>query len=165
MKIESLAEKILLKVSINKIKLGCSYKIKLFNINEKQKNPLNELDNCSLQDNSKVVLNSPIIIENYFEKEQPLLIEIIKIERGNTMKYEIKTTLGCVMGSRNNTFERTISSTDYEILTLQGEKFEKSEEVLNVKFEIRTHNYISYSDIKSKTYYEIFQTKYYIVNA
>ena len=157
--IESLAEKILLKVSINKIKNGCSYKIKLFNINEKQKNPLNEFDNCSFQDNSKVVLNSPIIIEYYFEKEQPLLIEIIKIERGNTMKYEINTTLGCVMGSRNNTFERTISSTDNEILALKGEKFEKSEEVLNVKFEIRTHNYISYSDIKSKMYYEIFSNK------
>ena len=35
--LESLADKILLKVSINIIKHGCSYKIKLFNINEKQK--------------------------------------------------------------------------------------------------------------------------------
>ena len=45
------------------------------------------------------------------------------------------------MGSRNNTFQKTISSTESEILVLQGEKFEKSEEVLNIKFEIRPHNY------------------------
>ena len=113
----SLVEKILLKVSINNIKKGCKYKIKLFNINENSKNPLNEIDNCKILENDqRAILNTPILIDYYFEKEQPLLIEIIIIEKHIPIEFQIKTTLGCIMGSIKNTFSIKISSSDNELI-------------------------------------------------
>ena len=154
----NLVEKIQLNVSINNIKKECEYKIKLFNINENSKNPLNEIDNCIIQENGqKVILNTPILIDYYFEKEQPLLIEIIKINKNIPIEFQIKTTLGCIMGSKKNTISEKISDSDSEILVLEAEKFEKTEEVITIKFEIKTsrRDFI-FDNVKYKMYYEIY---------
>ena len=161
----NLVEKIQLKASINNIKKGSNYKIKLFNINENCKNPLNEIDNCDiLHKELRVILNAPILIDYYFEKDQPLLIEIIKIEKNIPTEFKIKTTLGCIMGSKKNSFSTKISSSDSdnELLILEAEKFEKTKEVINIKFEIKANRYITFDNIKYKMYYEIFSdTKLY----
>ena len=154
-----LIEKIQLKVSIKNIKIGCEYQINLYNINRTQKNPLNEINNCILQDNRVVVLNTPILIDYYFEKEQYLLIEIIRIEKNIPEEFKVETTLGCIMGSRKNSFSTNISSSENEILILEAEKFEKTQEDLNIKFEIRTNRYISFDKVKYKMYYEIYSDK------
>ena len=97
---KDLSEKIQLKVSINKIKKGATYKIKLFNVINNQKKSLNEIFDCSPQDDEAVILNTPIIIWYFFEKEQPLYIEILKESSEYPISLEIKTTLGCIMGSK-----------------------------------------------------------------
>lgn len=156
---KSLIEKIQLKVSIKNIKSGCEYQIKLYNINDNQKNPINEINNCILQDNKVVILNTTILIDYYFEKDQNLLIEIIRIEKNIPEEFQVKTTLGCIMGSRKNSTSTNISSSDSEILVLEGEKFEKTEELLYIKLEIRTFRYIKFDDVKYKMYYEIYSDK------
>jgi hypothetical protein len=60
------------------------------------------------------------------------------------------------MGSRKNTLQRKISETENELLFLQGEKLKQSEDVLNVKFEIRPNRAPTYSMPKSKIYYEFY---------
>ena len=154
-----LIEKIQLKVSIKNIKTGCEYQINLYNINRTQKNPLNEINNCILQDNKIAIMSAPILIDYYFEKEQNLLIEIVRIEKDISEEFEVETSLGCIMGSRKNSFSTNISSSENEILILEAEKFEKTQEDLNIKFEIRTNRYTSFDDVKYKMYYEIYSDK------
>ena len=153
-----LTEKIQLKVSIKNIKIGCEYQIRLYNVNENKKNPLNEINDCILQDNT-VVMNTPILIDYYFEKEQNLLIEIIRVESNISKEFEVKTTLGCIMGSRKNSFSTNIPSSDNETLILEAQKFEKTKEDLNIKFEIKANRYISFDNVRYKMYYEIYSDK------
>lgn len=154
-----LIEKIQLKVSIKNIKIGCEYQINLYNINEKQKNPLNEINNCILQDNKVAILNITILIDYYFEKDQNLLIEIIRLEKNIQEEFIVETTLGSIMGSRKNSLSINIPSSDNKILLLEGVKFGKTEEVLNIKFEIRVNRYITFDNVKYKMYYEIYSDK------
>ena len=113
-------EKIKLKVLISQINSKSKYNIKLYNIIGNKNYPLNEHSECSISGNKKEAkLDSPILIQYFFEKEQPLLIEILKTGSDKTKKYEIKTTLGCIMGSRYNTFEKNISPSVNEIIIIK----------------------------------------------
>ena len=103
-----LSEKIQINIGIKNFEKGSSYQIHLFNIVDNEKNPLNNDFECSSNDELTTYLISPIIIRYYFEKQQPLLIKIIKKDFSIEKNYEIKTTLGCIMGSRKNTWESKI---------------------------------------------------------
>ena len=46
-----------------------------------------------------------------------------------------------------------------EIIILEGEKYEKIKEDINIKFEIRANRYITFDNIKYKMYYEIYSDK------
>ena len=151
-----LSEKIQLKISINQIDENCQYKVKLYSIKNKQKILLNEFFDCSSEDNKTSNLKTPIIICYYFEKDQPLYFETIRENSGMTIQYETKTTLACIMGSRKKTFERNIFSEGKEILIVKGEKLGQNEEVINIKFEIIPKKKISFREIKSKMYYEVY---------
>ena len=154
---KELSEKIQLKVSINKIKSDYTYKIKLFHIDNYEKISLNEIIDCINIDDETIVLNTPIIIRYYFEKEQPLLIEIIRANSEKPDSYKIETTLGHIMGSRKNTLIQKICSleNETEILTLQGEKLRQSEDIVRIKFKINSEKNVSFKEIKNKIYYEI----------
>ena len=106
-------------------------------------------------------MNFPIIIRYYFEKEQPLIVEIERMNSDYSDKFEIKTTLGCIMGSRKNKLEKKISPTENEILILQAEKVNQSEDIINIKFEISSNlnKVISYKEIRNKMYYEVYSEK------
>ena len=156
---KDLSEKIQLKVSINKIKSDYTYKIKLFHINNYEKISLNQIVDCINKDDETIILNTPIIIRYYFEKEQPLLIEIIRANSEKSNSYKIETTVGHIMGSRKNTLIQKIYSseneTETEILTLQGEKLRQSEDIVSIKFKINSEKKVSFKEIKNKMYYEI----------
>ena len=154
-----LSEKIQLKISICQIDENCQYKVKLYSIKNNKKVLLNEFFDCSSDDNITTNLKTPIIIRFYFEKDQPLLIEIIRENSGDYIQNEIKTTLACIMGSRKNTFERKIVSERKEILIIKGDKLGQSEEVINIKFDIIPKKKGSFSEIKSKMYHEVFSEK------
>lgn len=153
---DDLSEKIQLRASINQIKKGCEYQIQLFSLEGPQMVALNGAERCQSTDGITAYSNSPILIRYYFEKEQPLLAKVTRIESGTPYEFEIRTTLGCVMGSRKNTLQRKISETENELLFLQGEKLKQSEDVLSVKFEIRPTKTPAYAQPKSKIYYEIY---------
>ena len=156
---DSLSEKIQLKVFINQINNKYKYYVKLYNIIGNQNYPLNEHSQCSSSGNLSANLDEPIFIKYFFEKEQPLLIEILKTENSNTNKYEIKTTLGCIMGSRYNTFQKNISPSEKEIIAIKGEKLKQSEDVLNIKFEANPNECDNFKYSRNKIYYEIHSQK------
>ena len=152
-----LSEKIQINIGIKNFEKGSSYQIHLLNIVDYQKNPLNDDFECSSNDDLTTYLIRPIIIRYYFEKQQPLLIKIIKKDFSIEKNYEIKTTLGCIMGSRNNTWETKINSSETEILIVKAEKLKESEKVIKILFDINAiDKKVSFSSIKCKMYYEIF---------
>ena len=153
---DDLSEKIQLRASINQIKKGCEYQVQLFSLEGPQMVAINGLETCQSTDGITAYANSPILIRYYFEREQPLLAKVTRRESGTPYEFEIRTTLGCIMGSRKNTLQRKISETENELLFLQGEKLKQSEDVLNVKFEIRPNKTPTYSQAKSKIYYELY---------
>ena len=152
-----LSEKIQINIGIKNFEKGSSYQIHLFNIADNKKNPLNDDFECSSTDDLTTYLIRPVIIRFYFEKQQPLLIKIIKKDFSIEKNYEIKTTLGCIMGSRNNTWESKIISLETETLIVKAEKLKESEKVIKILFDINAiDKKVSFSSIKCKMYYEIF---------
>ena len=152
-----LSENIQLKASINQIEKGYSYKARLSNIYEyNQKISLNEYIDFISEDNITANLKLPIIIRYFFEKEQPLIIEILKINPEKTLTFKINTTLGCIMGSRKNIFQANIPSSKNEILILHGEKLNQNEEVIKIAFAVESSKNALFEKIKNKLYYEIF---------
>ena len=152
-----LSENIQIKVSITQIEKGYTYKIRLLNIKDyNQKSSLNEYAECICQDNMTANLDLPIIIRYFFEIEQPLKIEILKTRSDDSETFQVDTTLGCVMGSRKNTYQTNIFTSKHEILILKVEKLNKSEEVIRVSFDIKSNKKVSFEDIKNKMYFEIF---------
>ena len=150
-------ENIKLEVSINQINPNCRYNIKLYNKINYEKYPLNKVDQCSISDNLTAKLDSPILIPYYFGQIQHLLIEILKTKNGKIKKYEINTTLGCIMGNINNNFQNKISPSKKEIIIIQGKKVEQSEHIMNIKFEAKANNHcINFKDEKNKIYYEVY---------
>ena len=153
----SLSEKVKLKVLISQINTKSKYDIKLYNRIGNKNYSLNEISECSISGNKKEAkLESPILIQYFFEKEQPLLIEIIKTSNGKIKKYEINTTLGCIMGSRHNTFEKNISPSTNEIIIIKVEKLRPNEDVIDIKFGINENQYLYFKEEKDKIYYEIY---------
>ena len=153
--ITDLSEIIKFNIKIKNIEDNCEYKIHLFNIENNNKVSLNDYFECKNIDKETTIFDRPIIIRYYFEKEQRLIIEITKSGSSISMKYEIKTTLGCIMGSRKNTWESKINPSGNEIIIIQAEKLKQSEDVLNIKFEINPEKIISFKDLRYKMYYEI----------
>ena len=149
------SEKIKLQILINNINSRSNYQVKVSNPIGNKNYLLNKYNQCSNVNNSMAKLDAPIILRYYFEKQQHLLIEVLKTEGGRTNKYDISTSLGSIMGSRNNTFQKNISSNTNEIIIVQAEKLEEIEDVINIKFEIPPNNY-DFNLPQNKIYYEIY---------
>ena len=66
--VNSLSEKIYLKVYLTRIKKDYSYNIRLFTINNGQTYPLNEVSDCINQGNNSVALNSRVIMRYFLKK-------------------------------------------------------------------------------------------------
>ena len=152
----NISENIQLKVSISPIEKGCTYNVKLFQINNDQiTTPLNELTDCTIEDDT-ATLNTPIIIKYIFETEQPLSLDIIVIKSDVTLNYQVKTSLGRIMGSRKNTFQVPLSDTGKEMLILKADKLKHNENIIICKFDIKTKEDISFKDNNNKIFYEIY---------
>lgn len=151
------SENIQLKVSISPIEEGSTYNVKLFKIDDNEiSTPLNELTDCTIEGNT-ATLNTPIIIKYIFEVDQPLSLDILVIKSDISFNYQVKTTLGRIMGSRKNTSKTPLSDTTKEILILKGDKLKHNEKIINCKFDIKTKEEdISFKDKNNKMFYEIY---------
>ena len=153
----NISENIQLKVSISPIEKGCTYNVKLFQINNDQiTTPLNELTDCTIEDDTTATLNTPIIIRYIFETEQPLSLDIIVLKSDISLNYQVKTTLGRIMGSRKNTSKMPLSDTGKEMLILKADKLKHNENIIICKFDIKTKEDISFKDNDNKIFYEIY---------
>jgi len=154
---ENLREKVSLRISITNIKKDYNYSLQIFSINHQNiPIPLNSQEELIKQSSSEVILKTSIIMDYYFEKEQRLLIEITKNKKEESQKFDIKTTLGCIIGSRKNTLKKIIAESSEEKLIIIAEKMGHSEEMLILDFEVKSNSEeVEWDKIKNKFIFKI----------
>jgi len=146
-----LNEKKALKSSITNIEKGARYTIQLFSVYGQSNTPLNEPQSCLIDEKTNTaVLTTSILMQYYFEKEQPLLVVINKIGGTNPRSFEIRTILGCVMGSRKNTLIKNIPEANGEVLNVAAEKIGNSEDIFILRLNINSNGRINFSESKNK---------------
>ena len=146
---DDLSEKIALKASITNIDKSAKYYIQLFSILGQQSTPLNDSQLCTVDEmTNTAVLTSPIVMQYYFERDQPIMIVIKKTGGSSPRNFEIRTTLGCVMGSRKTTLIKNIPEGTGEVLNLAADKLKDSEDTLIFKLESQSSG--GFSDTKRK---------------
>ena len=96
----------------------------------------------------KIIFDKFFICNFFFQKEQLLSLFVYK----NKNKYEINTTIGAIIGSKNCIFIHKY--TEVESLVIKAEKLDKEEDLLNVKFTLK-NNKDENEFIKNKYYYQI----------
>ena len=156
---DDLKEKIALKVSITGIESSASYSVQVFSVFGQSTTPLNELQACTKDEISNTaVLTTSIIMQYYFEKEQNILVIINKVGGTNPRRFEIRTTLGCVMGSRKNTLIKNIPEANGEILNIAADKLKDSEDILVLNIEVNPSDKVNFKDSKNKVVYHLMNT-------
>ena len=93
----------------------------LDNINNKME-LLFETEKVKPDNENKINYNTTFLLTYLFEKEQILIFNIYI----NNEIIEYKTTLGCIVGSRNSTLSRKISKDRVEIINIKSTKVDAS---------------------------------------
>ena len=94
--VDELKEKVALRVSLSNIQKDYGYNIQMFNIINQNSIPLSQSENLEKDSVGNAVLNTSILIQYFFEREQPLLVNIVKSKEGLPPEnYRVQTTLGC----------------------------------------------------------------------
>ena len=147
---DDLNEKIALKSSITGIEKGAHYSIQLFSVFGQSNTPLNEPEQCVIDEiTNTAVLTTSIIIQYYFEKEQKMMIIITKTGT-SPRTFRVDTTLGCVMGSRKNTLIKEIPEANGEILNIAAEKIKNTEDILILRLNVTPKQKVNFSESKNK---------------
>ena len=152
---QTLSEKVSLKITISNIETNYRYQIQLFNLENQNKIPLSDPEICTNDNSSNAICQKALLVQYLFEREQPILIEVVKSnESGPSRNYVVTTTLGCIMGSRKNTLQKQIQGIS-EMLIVQGGKMQQSEELLLLKFDITSNVPVVFSEIKNKIVFNL----------
>ena len=131
--LENLNEKVKLEFILENVGQPFSYFIqaKLFGSNISDYNSEQKLAHT----NNKIIFENFFVCDYYFEKEQNIQIIIYKNEKPIT----INTTLGCIVGSRHNTFIRKYEGN--ETLVIKAEKMGKNDIFVNIKYEMKENGF------------------------
>ena len=96
----------------------------------------------------KIIFDKFLIFDFYFQKEQKIFITLNK----NKSSFEINTTAGKIIGSKNCTLIHKYFND--ESLVIKAEKLEKEEDLLNIKFILKNDLESNYF-LENKLYYLI----------
>ena len=153
---DDLNEKVALRISISNIQKDSGYCIQLFNTAGGMKTPLNQPENLEKDNVGNAILNTSILIQYYFEREQPLLVVITKSKECLPPDtYNVKTTLGCVMGSRKNTLVKPIPEGKGENLIIAAEKIQQGEDLFELNLDIRPNTGVNWVESKNKIIFKL----------
>ena len=123
-------EKLKLEFSLQNAKSGCSYYITALSFDIIESVYISE-DRVSGA-NGKVIFNKFCIIDYYFAKEQIIQITVFK-----DTQTTFETTLGCIVGSRDSTFEKKYDQN--EVLVVKAVKIGKNDEFLDIKYSLKVN--------------------------
>ena len=104
---ESEREKVKLTLSLKNIQDSSQYEVSLLIYSDKQRlnfRNVSTTESASAK-NNEITFNQLLIMEYYFEKEQPLGFQI-----KGSFNETVQTTLGSIMGSRGQKLKKTLSN-------------------------------------------------------
>ena len=154
--VDELKEKVALRVSLSNIQKDYGYNIQMFNIINQNSIPLSQSENLEKDSVGNAVLNTSILIQYFFEREQPLLVNIVKSKEGLPPEnYRVQTTLGCIMGSRKNTLIKPIPEGKGENLIIAAEKIQQGEDMLDLFFEVKSNTSVNWEESKNKMVFKV----------
>jgi hypothetical protein len=154
---ENLNEKVSLRILLTNIQNEYDYSLQIYSINGPSNLiPLNQKQTLEKKSSTIAELTTSIIMNYYFEREQKLLIDVDKYtNNGLSQKFSIKTTLGCIMGSRRNTFNQLIPQSNGENITITAEKIGQGEDIFILDFDVQPNKPVDWTDIKNKLIFKL----------
>ena len=154
--VDELKEKVALRISLSNIQKDSGYNIQLFNTAGGMKIPLNQSENLEKDNLGNAILNTSILIQYYFEREQPLLVVITRSKEGSAPDtYNVQTTLGCIMGSRKNTLNKPIPQGKGENLIIAAEKIQQGEDLFVLNLDIKPNSGVNWVESKNKIIFKL----------
>ena len=127
--LESLNEKIRLEFALQNVNQGKTYSINA-TLLDRNETPYNS-EQKKPHTNNEIIFENFYICDYYFEKEQNIQIIIYK----NKNPIKIKTTLGCIIGSRHCTLVKKYDGN--ETLVIRAEKMGKNDIAVDIKYSIK----------------------------
>ncbi len=153
---QDLSEKVALRISLSNVIKNAGYSIQLFNGVGQMSTPLSQSQNLEKDKLGNAVLKTAILVQYYFEREQPLLVNVVCSREGFApVNYNIQTTLGCIMGSRKNTLNKPIPDGKGENLIIAAEKIQEGEDLFELEFVVRSKTTVDWSEIKNKLVFKL----------
>ena len=154
---DELKEKVALRVSLTNIQKDSGYNVQMFSTAGGMNLPLCQPENLEMDQLGNAILKTSILIEYYFEREQPLLIVIVCSKEGlPPSNYNVQTTLGCIMGSRKNTLIKPIQDSKAgENLIISAEKIQQGEELFDFSLDIKPNIAVNWTESKNKFIFKL----------
>ena len=150
---DELHEEVKLSFSIQNCQSTTKYSFTVNSVLENNQNQfLLSCDSKNINYNNEILFEETIIMKYFFEKEQKLDI-IFSI---NNQSFLIKTTLGEIVGSRNNTYIYKLNN-ENTLFLIKAEKLEKNKSNIYLKFnfDIQPSYLLDYSIPKNKIFFII----------
>lgn len=130
-------EKVKLLISLEDCIPNTNYQIKINSLINQKSQFLFETAKSKPDKDNKINYDTTFLLTYYFEKEQLLLFNI----EVNGQVIEYKTTLGCIVGSRNSTLNKKISKERNEKINIKSIKVDASnKKKLRLNFRIKREN-------------------------
>ena len=149
-------EKVKLTISLEECIPNSNYQMKISSLNNNKMEFLFETEKVKPNNENKINYNTTFLLTYLFEKEQILIFNIYI----NNEIIEYKTTLGCIVGSRNNTLTRKISKDRSELIKIKSTKVDASnKKKLKLHFRINNNNLTKNSFSKDKFFFKISSEK------
>ena len=126
-------EKVKLLISLEDCIPGTNYQIKIDLLYNQKKEFLFETEKLKPNSEDKINYDTTFLLTYYFEKEQLLYFNIDI----NGEIIEFKTTLGCIVGSKNSTLVRKIEKNRNEKIKIKSTKVDSSNKKLKINFKIK----------------------------
>ena len=144
--------KISLIVSIEECE-GSKYSCKTFDVTTQTPKLINTPEEAMPDDKGVVRFQKTLIMEYYFEKDQQIVISIDKTKDGSTQTLEFRTSVGNIVGSRQNTMSKRINNIDPEKLSITVIEQKDSMEYLFLDFDVKTNKPLNFIEPRNFIYF------------
>ena len=149
----NLREKINISISLE----DCGdyeYQFKVFDITTQPPKLLDSSEVVNADYNKVVVFQKSFIMEYFFEKDQQILVSIFKNSLGgDSTKLDFKSSVGSIVGSRNNTLIKKIDNNNPETIKISAIELKDNMEYLNIDFQIQSNIPLNWDESKNYFYY------------
>lgn len=149
---KELKEKVMISIRLQNIIDDFSYHYEAIDISV---SPERILKTSSEQksDNGIIMFNDTFLMDYYFEKNQKLMFNIFKNNGTKQEKVIINTTLGCIVGGRDNILKKKLDNFNNEEILISAVSMTNSNEYLDIEFDIEPIGDWNFMKEKNQIYY------------